>query len=365
MSRWILAAASALVGLATYINLKDPVSHYEPLMAQCKTPDLYSLDPSTLPPFHRTGILPLDQFMCVATAFFLDAVSTATGSLFTRLLVPMVGAVFLLAALESTRASARWFAWAYPLVTALSQLLGVGVILPLLWVPSMILGHRNGSSGNSGNSSGGHAPLRVGLVRFVPLVSLTCLLSLAVMAESQAPMDTATFAAMCLFFNVAPVVASCVWIPVHVLLYAVYGPVRSLPHAGRRGSDAAHALYEILGTVSAIYWVYSLYRFLPAGLFDPSTHTDALAATMDVLARFVSEHAGPDNAGYFLLLDLMACWTAFAIWATFEDGLLRGTLTVVVLGLVLGPAQAYSFMPLCASTGSAVWARRPPSASWS
>ncbi|KAI8923243.1 hypothetical protein BC831DRAFT_514414 [Entophlyctis helioformis] len=317
MSRWILAAASAAVGVATYLSLQPPIKHYDPLLAQCMVPDLHSLDPASLPPFHRTNILLIDQFMCLITTFFHDAIMSPAGSLVVRIFTPLGGAAVLIAALESTRPTVRWFAWMYPLIIVLGQLVGIGVVIPLLWVPSMVLGAPHKGSA--------HGPLRSSLVWVIAIASISSLVVMAVMTEMAD--DMAFFAPACLVINFAPVVAPLLWIPIHAMLYAAEGPVASIPTAHASGTRSASAIYKTVAIVSSLYWFYSLYMYFGVRSFD-----DAVRVFRDL----VYVHAGRDNGAYFLLVDLVGCVTGFVLWALAEDGI-RGVATVLALGALLGP----------------------------
>ncbi|KAI8923244.1 hypothetical protein BC831DRAFT_429198 [Entophlyctis helioformis] len=329
MFRWLLAAASVAVGYTSHIYFKAGSAFYTPLKQQCMVPDLYSVDASTLPPFHRTGVLKLDQFMCLLTTIFHDAChGSPLGAIATRVLIPIGAAGFLIAALESTRPTARYFVHWFMFIALAAQLLGIGIIMPILWVPTYILT-------STGKPVGAFRHELVWTVTAVMGVSMAALVSLV-----DGPADMSFFAPACLLFNVAPIVSPLVWMPVRGLLRAVQGPVSKIATAGKTGSDAARTVYRLLAFASALYWFYTIWMYAePRGLLNASTRNEAITAAVAEFNTFVNVHAGRDAAGYVLFVDLLGCWFGFAVWAAAEGGL-SGLFTVLGLGSLLGPGAA-------------------------
>jgi len=116
--------------------------HHATTAATPPTPDKCGLNgppKGTPPPFLKLNNGFLDALHCLLTPFFLDCVALPAGRFWVLKTLELATSVIALLALEESRSSARGLVRWSGLVLVLSQLLGVSVAVPLLWVPSYLL----------------------------------------------------------------------------------------------------------------------------------------------------------------------------------------------------------------------------------
>ncbi|GJJ73330.1 hypothetical protein EMPS_05688 [Entomortierella parvispora] len=131
-----LATVSALTALAIFqhILLSTP-PYVDPISERCLFPpslaDEDKFMPVSLPVF--------DRLVCVLVPYFVDCSRTVFGRLSVQLLMAFVAPISWLQVVEASRAGNRWSMLAcMPFSALFAYSTGIGIYLPLLFVPLMI-----------------------------------------------------------------------------------------------------------------------------------------------------------------------------------------------------------------------------------
>jgi len=131
-----LATVSALTALGIFQHILQSTPPYvDPVSERCLfTPSLAEGDkfmPVPLPVF--------DRLVCVLVPYFVDCSRTAFGRLAVQLLMAFVAPISWLQVVEASRAGNRWSMLAcMPFAALFAYSTGIGIYLPLLFVPLMI-----------------------------------------------------------------------------------------------------------------------------------------------------------------------------------------------------------------------------------
>lgn len=87
----------------------------------------------------RSGVNPLDQFLCVLVTFFTQAVSSSEGQWVTGYTLSLFSSALAFMGVEGSRVKSAWVLSLTPLFAIFSQAIGVSVTVPLLWLPIYFL----------------------------------------------------------------------------------------------------------------------------------------------------------------------------------------------------------------------------------
>lgn len=87
----------------------------------------------------RSGVTPLDQFLCVLVTFFMQAVSSSEGQWVTGYILSLFASALAFMGVEGSRVKSAWLLSLTPLFAIFSQAIGVSVTVPLLWLPVYFL----------------------------------------------------------------------------------------------------------------------------------------------------------------------------------------------------------------------------------
>ncbi|EQC35046.1 hypothetical protein SDRG_07286 [Saprolegnia diclina VS20] len=294
--------------------------------------------------FVRTGIVGMDNFLCIFTHFFLDSQASPIPSrveMTNHLLSSALLGVALFMGLESTRQRARG-PCAWPALTAtMYQLLGISVVLPMMWIPSFLYSY----------------PQSLGKAVAVPLPVHELTLGASPLLVTIA-FGTAAFGAIFfvmihstgLDFQRAFVIFQF-WPSVFPLLLPLLRVLVSNPSTKASAttvSRVASGLYRLFALALTLHhWTF---------LVAPLVRRGSVAPLRDLSAFLLSMPLDANQAIplWFLLVDAISLTTSMALLVVSESssahGLGRAARSLVLFMLAtiaLGPGAAFSLF--CAS----------------
>ena len=152
----VYALSSFLLGIWTFVKvsaISGPV--FEPIIAACTNPDISVDDFASKTGYHAyepmVGFKVFNVLVCLITQFLLELRQTYPAGILTWGGIMVVALPTTVITIHEAGRSGAWGLIRYPIITGLlSQLLGVSVIFPLIWIPSYIFGEgtRGGSLTN-------------------------------------------------------------------------------------------------------------------------------------------------------------------------------------------------------------------------
>ncbi|KAH8552639.1 hypothetical protein BGW37DRAFT_489718 [Umbelopsis sp. PMI_123] len=293
-----------------------------------------------------TGYEGIDQkFLCFIVPFFVQALATPVGVAVSVDLLALFGVVLAFFAMEGSRTRTRFTLLALtPLFGMLSNLIGVSVAVPLVWIPcyewfasGMPAGKRNVLQENI--QPGRAAAILVSTLIFYVGPTVFMFLNL------EQSMHENVIAA----WQFAPMFVS----PVAALLTPVFHWV-ALSTPQTSGDDklfkARWRTIQSKSTVETIYlFSMGLGVIVHYGIIVYAAFNGVpLLESFWKLANFSTDPvlSSPENLGttvcaYFLLGDLVVLSAALAFFSLLEDGV-SGVLAYIVATVVLGPAGGLS-----------------------
>ncbi|KAF9968376.1 hypothetical protein BGZ70_004536 [Mortierella alpina] len=147
LARVTLGVVSVLTGVAVLATiLQSTPSYLQPLTKRCLAPVLAPED-------SHISFPGLDRLICILVPFFVDCSRTDYGRLTVQLLMSFVGPITLLQLVEASRVGNRWSMLAcMPFATLFSWSTGIGIYLPIFFVPLMIQARSRVESSVSGSA---------------------------------------------------------------------------------------------------------------------------------------------------------------------------------------------------------------------
>ena len=152
----VYALSSFLLGIWTFVKvsaISGPV--FEPIIAACTDPDISVDDFASKTGYHAyeplVGFKVFNVLVCLITQFLLELRQTYPAGILTWGGIMVVALPTTVITIHEAGRSGAYGPIRYPIITGLlSQLLGVSVIFPLIWIPSYIFGEgtRGGSLTN-------------------------------------------------------------------------------------------------------------------------------------------------------------------------------------------------------------------------
>ncbi|KAI8911813.1 hypothetical protein EDD86DRAFT_246067 [Gorgonomyces haynaldii] len=224
MQKYAAVAISVALGAMAYTTFKPLTSQLVTKVEidYCKT-NAHSI---------TLGLQAFDQFMCLVTPLFQSLLRTRENLLIARILYSSLFSFWLVAGIESTRSSARGFVKHFGIFTIICHFFGIGMIMPLLWVPSAILKKPE-------------TPLSI------PrnwLVLFTCLGYAVVGYKLMDPsIKSLDFAWLIILFHLISVFMQVLWI--------LYAQLIDKPVDFLVGSANVQTIYNIATGVLGIWWI--------------------------------------------------------------------------------------------------------------
>jgi len=149
----------------------------------------------------RLNIPGLDQVNCLIIPFFKDALKVKSSSFFGGILTSLFIAAFVLGSIESLDSENSFLIRFVPLWTLLSQLLGVSVAFPLIWLPGYWL-----KSGKAPKLTGNKTDFMS-----LHLITLCAVTFTAICVSLVSFKNVHTMNWAITIFNVAPFILPCAW----------------------------------------------------------------------------------------------------------------------------------------------------------
>ncbi|KAI8477223.1 MAG: hypothetical protein J3K34DRAFT_398720 [Monoraphidium minutum] len=308
LAQILLSSAAMTMAAAIWYHFNFGLREYmEPLKDAC---GLNGPPKGDAPPHLKLGFGFLDGLHCLLTPFFLDCVALPAGRFFVIKTLELAAAVMALMAVEDCRTSARGFVRGSILVLIASQIVGVSVAVPFLWLPCFLLFARRHVEG---------AFLPAGKMPGVAVASaLAALLTAPLAAASLLPDDA----------RLRVVVNFNLLLPALPLLWM-------LSPGGRAPGNAAAA--SALRAAAAVAFVMHVAAFADLAL---SHNLDGTAAARAVAA--VASRASPDLfPANFMLFDFLGLLGAAAIFAISEFGSSE-VVGMAAKAVIIGPGAAFA-----------------------
>lgn len=140
------ALVSFLLGVWTFIKVNEISGPaFEPILAACQNPEISAAEFASKTGYHeydsRVGLGVFNLLVCLITQFLVELRDTYPAGLLVWCGVVVVAFPFMfLSTIESGRAGARG-PIRYPVtIGILGQLFGISVTVPMIWIPSFIMG---------------------------------------------------------------------------------------------------------------------------------------------------------------------------------------------------------------------------------
>ncbi|KAF9944771.1 hypothetical protein BGZ72_001981 [Mortierella alpina] len=328
VARTTLGAVSVLTGVTVFatILLSTP-SHLVPLLERCLTPTLAPED-SHLP-------LPgLDQLICVLVSFFVDCSRTDYGRLTVQLLMSFAGPITLLQLVEASRVGNRWSMLAcMPLSALLTWSTGIGIYLPIFFVPLMIKAHSRVESSVSGSA--------VPLAR-VYAILVACALSLVTLSSFSAPgpdsvgeekswLPQITTVSVVLQLSLWPIYTVLTWI---FEVTAVPAPKTERARADQelRARRLIRDSFLVLIGMTTYTHAMTLREF-----WQGTTPVDHLAHAFDHAFRLEHHYYAPAN---FLFWDFIGAVCGSFFWILSDAETLGEPAMFLAISPILSPGSA-------------------------
>ncbi|KAF9082962.1 hypothetical protein BGX23_011905 [Mortierella sp. AD031] len=145
--RTTVGTISALTGVSILLYLLQTTPEYiEPRTLKCLVPTLAPEDRNIPVPF-------VDRIVCILRPYFEDSTRSDYGRLVMMQLGPFIAPIMFLTVVEASRKANHWsFLSCTPLSALFSYLTGIGIYLPLVFVPLTIKARSRVESTASGSS---------------------------------------------------------------------------------------------------------------------------------------------------------------------------------------------------------------------
>lgn len=259
----------------------------------------------------RSGIAPLDKYLCILVAFFMQAESSE-GQWANGYLLSILWSALAFIAVEGSRAKAGWLLSLTSLFALLAEVIGVSVAFPLVWLSAYFLY----DSGNTDINQIWRRKISLARVAAIAFFMLFIILNSVALIFPFQERQKQTVA---LIFQLTPVLAPLGWLPFQTSAEA---PQKG----GHKGVIALHLLHAGYGLVWHLVAILYVIRDseLPARLFT-----------------ILTSWRNDQYVVYFLLVDGLVLFLSLVYLAMVEHGVL---VAISVLGgaFVFGPAFALS-----------------------
>ncbi|GBF94185.1 hypothetical protein Rsub_07172 [Raphidocelis subcapitata] len=266
------------------------------------------------PEFLRLGNPFLDGLHCLVTPFFLDCVATPVGRFWVLKTLEVCTPLVVFMALEESRSSARGLVRATVAVLALSQLLGVSVALPCLWVPSFLLLSRPRVAG---------AFLPAGKVPAI-VASQAITLAFTAVLVCAATFPPAAAQRAVVWFNLG--------IPATALIWML------APGGARPGNAAAAAALRLTAGAACLLHAASVVDLLYHSGGSPGA---AWASIVD--AAQLKPPAKVTYPAHFMQWDFTGVTGAALLVTLAEEGV-AGAARLLAMAPVVGPGAAFALV---------------------
>mmetsp|Transcript_20188 Transcript_20188/g.40192 ORF Transcript_20188/g.40192 Transcript_20188/m.40192 type:complete len:345 (+) Transcript_20188:46-1080(+) len=305
------ASASFLLGLWTFRTV-NAISgpQFEPIIAACTDPSIAIEEFAAKTGYHvyepRVGLQVFNFLVCLITQFLFELRQTPPAGLLVWCgIIVVVPTYSIFATVEAARHGARG-PIRYPMIFGmLGQLIGISVTVPLLWVPSYILG-------------GGTGPVHPARSYLSVLLCLPTLLLTVVVFTADVDGSLWTTSAGILGGPGLVLCGAALW-PVPA------APASPSPDYVRASAQAIRTAYRIAAAVAAVGYLYLLRIAHAEYGWDVSA-----------LWRAVWTEAGSSVA--FMTVDTIVLYVGVLSYVACRSG--AGVVKAALLTPFVGPAAA-------------------------
>ncbi|KAF9289339.1 hypothetical protein BGZ68_009553 [Mortierella alpina] len=309
-----LSVVSVLTGVAVLATiLQSTPSYLQPLTQRCLAPVLAPED-------NHISLPGLDRLICILVPFFVDCSRTDYGRLTVQLLMSFVGPITLLMLVEASRVGNRWSMLAcMPFATLFSWSTGIGIYLPIFFVPLMIKARSRVESSVSGSA--------VPLAR-VYAILIACPDSVGE-GNSWLPQSTAA----------TVVLQLSLWSIYTILTWVLETTAVPAPKTERAQADQELRARHLLRDSFLVLIGMTTYTHVMTlkGFWQGATPVDHLALAFDHAFRLKHDHYAP---AYFLFWDFIGAVCGSFFWILSDAETLREPVLFLAISPILSPGSA-------------------------
>ncbi|KAJ3011752.1 UNVERIFIED_CONTAM: hypothetical protein HDU68_001538 [Siphonaria sp. JEL0065] len=258
-----------------------------------------------------------------------QAFAEATDGVILALIVSIALPFLTLVAVESTRGSSRGPCGSFSLIGSLSQMMGISLILPFIWLPSLTWSQPAAKANNPELFS----KVSLGSPTVINRIAIGLFLTASV-ALLLNPKNPVNFEIIVAIFQYLPTVLPLLWAS-FTLSKLANKKSTTIPEA-QASSDRAIHIYYAIGIITSILYIYSCLvpLSLPLEDFLPSVYN---------LAKFAISH--PSDRGQLMNWFLFGEWISVSITSSifiaFEsavlgDGWVLAPFLFLARGLLIG-----------------------------
>ncbi|KAG9327295.1 hypothetical protein KVV02_007071 [Mortierella alpina] len=328
VARVTLGVVSVLTGVAVLATiLQSTPSYLQPLNKRCLAPVLAPED-------SHISLPGLDRLICILVPFFVDCSRTDYGRLTVQLLMSFVGPITLLQLVEASRVGNRWSMLAcMPFAAIFSWSTGIGIYLPLFFVPLMIKARSRVESSVSGSA--------VPLARVYAILT-ACALNLVALASFFAPgpdsvgegnswLPQSTVATVVLQLSLWSIYTILTWV-----LEATAVPT---PKTERAQADQELRARHLLRDSFLVLVGMTTYTHVMTlkGFWQGTTPVGHLAKAFDHAFRLEHDYYAP---AYFLFWDFIGAVCGSFFWILSDAETLREPALFLAVSPILSPGSA-------------------------
>jgi len=315
---WIIVSISLALGTLVLLNISMH-EYADPLVQGC----LINGSLINSKNYIRLNIPGIDQINCVIIPFFKDALKVKSSQFFGGIITPLFIVAFVFGSIESLDDQRSLFVRFVPFWTFLSQILGVSVAFPLVWLPAFW--SKSGQSPKVTGSKSDYISLK--LITLCGLIFTGNCLSLVSFKEVHKLNWAITL------FNVAPFLLPFIWmIPRWVM------PKKMRQEPGNRYVLNKIKIYYFFAGLTTMYYFLSWKDFSLDGM--PSKELFALFAAIPNRHLIPVAH----QAALFLLIDTLGILISLFLLDFVENGYsVIKALKFIVVSIFMSPATAFLF----------------------
>lgn len=339
---------SALVGVGTsYFTIKNVLTAIKPwgdkMNDMCFHPANNDAQGNLRVVYSGISSL-LDRQLCVFVNFFQNCLHDVLGAPVLTLLLASFGVMIAIMTIEGSRKGFKRSLLAlFPVYGLLSNVIGVSVVFPLIWVPLSVFYRRHTLFKKD------HWNITLPVVYGIfTAIYVGYGLPTAILLSPLVKPDTKLEQDMLAAWQFAPLLIVPL-IPIFIKFFQQPSPIDRVSDETVRnrlyvveGKDALEKSYLLLGIVNMLiyYGMYLIVAHQGIRIWDSLV---LLYHTPDNLPGSVSfGDLGQILATRTIVVDYVVLSIGFVIWALFDGGI-RPAATVALIMPVVGPAAAISF----------------------
>lgn len=325
-------------------------------MDQCLDPKIFTIDElykknrnlkegggSADVSFFEVGVEFVDRLDCFITPFFKVVIDDSTGSLVMDFMTSLINPLVSFVVMESCRSgSASYLSIQNPLIVfiylALSNLAGIGLITPIVYLISWIAFSSNDSKFGGKNAI--HSKIVLFLIMDLIFKLFFILLGLKYMKD-----NAYMFGILVMLMNaIVPCIGILVSIikVVFVTLFGRKNDSGNKKNNGDRIEDLSNLgcvidFYSMVAGASSLTWWSAIFQFFASNVNHP-----------EILISYIKVTNGSflEASSAFLVFDSIGILLSFAILILYDSGILKFIKFLLEM-ILLGPGSAFM-----------IWAKR-------